>query len=98
MTFFKKQLTIFITFERKSNTNGEFKNVNPGDDTVEKVENKELRDLATHQAGAVDLHETRETSETVAIYPPEVPNPGPYDTRTGLYEVQHNSKETSEEE
>jgi hypothetical protein len=38
-------------------------------------ENKELRDLATHAAGAVDLHETRKTDKPVKI--DEAGPPGP---------------------
>jgi len=47
--------------------------------------NAELRDLGTHAAGATKLHETRETDTTQIINAPEVPNPGPYDIRTGNY-------------
>lgn len=46
----------------------------------------ELRDLGTRSAGATHLHETRETAQPEIINAPEVPNPGPYDTRTGNYE------------
>ncbi|CAI6085011.1 hypothetical protein [Cohnella sp. JJ-181] len=42
---------------------------------------KELQDLKTEQAGAVDLHVTRETDEPVTIEPPEV-SPGPYNKST----------------
>jgi hypothetical protein len=55
-------------------------------------DNPELRDLATHSAGAVDLHKTRKTKFPVQINPPIVPNPGPYDTRTGDYELKHNNE------
>ena len=41
---------------------------------------EELRDLATHQAGATDLHKTRHTQNPVRIDPPKV-SPGPVDTR-----------------
>jgi hypothetical protein len=47
--------------------------------------NEELNDLATHAAGATNLHKTRTTSKTKTVQPPVVPNPGPYDTRTGQY-------------
>ena len=47
--------------------------------------NAELRDLGTHAAGATQLHETRETTTPEIIEAPVVPNPGPYDTRTGNY-------------
>ena len=47
--------------------------------------NAELRDLGTHAAGAIELHETRETDTPQIIDAPVVPNPGPYDTRTGNY-------------
>ncbi len=46
----------------------------------------ELRDLGTHAAGATHLHETHETATPQVINAPVVPNPGPYDTRTGNYE------------
>lgn len=39
------------------------------------AENKELRDLATHSAGAVDLHETRKTAKPVKIEPAGAPGP-----------------------
>jgi hypothetical protein len=39
-------------------------------------ENKELRDLLTHQAGMTNLHETRETKTPVQIDPPKN-GPGP---------------------
>ncbi|RXT04128.1 hypothetical protein [Ammoniphilus sp. CFH 90114] len=48
--------------------------------------NPELRDIGTHMAGLLNQHETRETSQPEIINPPAVPNPGPYDTRTGNYE------------
>lgn len=44
---------------------------------MEKSEkNDELRDLLTHQAGATDLHKTRQTSKPVQINPPAVPTTG----------------------
>jgi hypothetical protein len=46
----------------------------------------QLKDLGTHAAGAVNLFKNRKTAETTIIEPPKVPNPGPYDTRTGDYE------------
>ncbi len=52
--------------------------------------NEELRDLRTHMAGATDLHKTRITDEPVQIDPPVVPNPGPYDTRTGNFDTNEN--------
>lgn len=45
----------------------------------------ELRDLGTHANGATHMHETRETATPQVINAPVVPNPGPYDTRTGNY-------------
>ena len=53
--------------------------------TASAAENEELRDLGTHMAGATDLHITRHTEEPVQIDPPVVPNPGPYDTRSGKF-------------
>lgn len=47
--------------------------------------NAQLRDIGTHAAGATNLHETRETDTPQIIDAPVVPNPGPYDTRTGNY-------------
>ncbi|MFE5320957.1 hypothetical protein ACFQ88_19825 [Paenibacillus sp. NPDC056579] len=52
------------------------------------VENKELRDLKTHQMGAVGMHETRTTDKPVQINPPVSPNPGPVDMRDGDEDVQ----------
>ncbi|WP_248929783.1 hypothetical protein [Paenibacillus hamazuiensis] len=65
---------------------------------MDEVVNKELRDLGTHAAGAVDLHETRNTERPVTVHPPDVPNPGPYDTRTGRYELQKNDFPIQSEE
>lgn len=53
------------------------------------TENKELRDLKTHQMGATGQHETRTTDRPVQIDPPVSPNPGPVDMRT----VEENTKE-----
>lgn len=50
-----------------------------------KQQNKELRDIGTHMAGLTNQHETRETTQPESIQPPAVPNPGPYDTRTGNF-------------
>lgn len=47
--------------------------------------NAELRDIGTHMAGLIHQHETRDTTQPETINPPAVPNPGPYDTRTGNY-------------
>lgn len=49
--------------------------------------NEELRDILTHQAGATDLHKTRKTDKPVVIQPPVVPV-GPYDTRTGNFDLE----------
>ncbi len=49
--------------------------------------NEELRDLLTHQAGATDLHKTRNTDKPMVIEPPVV-SVGPYDTRTGKYDLE----------
>jgi hypothetical protein len=54
--------------------------------------NPELQDLATHSAGAVDLHKTRTTASPVQINPPIVENPGPYDTRTGNFDTKHTNE------
>ena len=53
---------------------------------VESDTNEELRDLQTHSAGATDLHETREIDKPEVIDPAEV-SVGPYDTRTGKFEL-----------
>lgn len=59
--------------------------------------NIELRDLGTHMAGAPDLHETIHTDSPVQVEAPVVPNPGPYDTRTGSFEL-HTEEELTESE
>lgn len=48
--------------------------------------NEEMNDLLTHQAGATDLHKTRKTDKPVIINPPVV-SVGPYDTRTGKFDL-----------
>lgn len=42
----------------------------------------EMRDLYTHQAGATDLHKTRQLDKPVQINPPIVPTTGAIDPRT----------------
>jgi hypothetical protein len=49
--------------------------------------NPELEQLGTHQAGAEDLHITRVAAKPEQIDPPAGGHPGPYDTRTGKYDV-----------
>jgi hypothetical protein len=51
----------------------------------EEIENPELEKLGTHVNGALNLQETRHTAAPVQVDRPEIPFPGPYDTRTGLY-------------
>jgi hypothetical protein len=51
--------------------------------------NEELSDLLTHQAGATDLHKTRKMDKPVIINPPVV-SVGPYDTRSGDFDLEKN--------
>ena len=57
---------------------------------MDKVKNEELQELGTEMAGAVNLHNTRTTDKPVQINPPKVPNPGPYDTRSGKFDTKSN--------
>ncbi|GLI10025.1 hypothetical protein YDYSG_60580 [Paenibacillus tyrfis] len=52
--------------------------------------NAELEDLATHAAGATDLHQTRTTGQAVQIDPPVAGSPGPIDRREERFDVKKN--------
>ncbi|MDO3679908.1 hypothetical protein [Paenibacillus ehimensis] len=52
--------------------------------------NAELEDLATHAAGATDLHQTRTTDQAVQIDPPVAGSPGPIDRREERFDVKKN--------
>ncbi|HJV47494.1 MAG TPA: hypothetical protein VJ824_17385 [Bacillota bacterium] len=47
--------------------------------------NAELTELGTHANAATNIFKGRKTAPTL-VEAPKVPNPGPYDTRTGYYE------------
>ncbi|WP_167577706.1 hypothetical protein [Ammoniphilus sp. YIM 78166] len=49
-------------------------------------QNPELKEIGTHMAGLTNQHQTRNTDTPEVINPPVIPNPGPYDTRTGNYQ------------
>jgi len=62
---------------RNREKNGENINLLRESVTMNKRPNPEIRDLGTHQAGAVTLHETRKTKKPVQIDPGHAPGAVP---------------------